>query len=103
MKKILTVIRKEYLERVRSKSFLIGTLLGPLLMSMFIVVPVFSAGTISATALIANLQTHVLAALPLPAATYFIWRRRANLSLGKSEPFFGGLLVFTLGMAIEVV
>ncbi|MFH1842685.1 MAG: ABC transporter permease [bacterium] len=38
--KILTVIRKEYLERVRSKSFLIGTILGPLLMSMVIVVPI---------------------------------------------------------------
>ena len=36
MRKILTVIRKEYLERVRSKSFVIGTLLGPALMSMFI-------------------------------------------------------------------
>jgi ABC-2 type transport system permease protein len=43
VKKILTVIRKEYLERVRSKSFLIGTLLGPALMSMFIVVPVLVA------------------------------------------------------------
>ena len=41
--KILTVIRKEYLERVRSKSFLIGTLLGPALMSMFIVLPVLVA------------------------------------------------------------
>ena len=40
MRKILTVIRKEYLERVRSKSFVIGTLLGPALMSMFILVPV---------------------------------------------------------------
>ena len=39
MKKVLTVIRKEYLERVRSKSFVIGTLLGPALMSMFILVP----------------------------------------------------------------
>ena len=35
MSKVLTIIRKEYLERVRSKSFLIGTLLGPALMSMF--------------------------------------------------------------------
>ncbi len=43
MKKILTVIRKEYLERVRSKSFVIGTLLGPALMSMFILVPVLVA------------------------------------------------------------
>lgn len=37
--RIWTVVRKEYLERVRSKSFLVGTILGPALMSMFIVVP----------------------------------------------------------------
>ena len=43
MNKVLTVIRKEYLERVRSKSFLVGTLLGPALMSMFIVLPVLLA------------------------------------------------------------
>ncbi len=43
MKKIMTVIRKEYLERVRSKSFVIGTLLGPALMSMFIVLPMLLA------------------------------------------------------------
>jgi ABC-2 type transport system permease protein len=38
--KIFTVIRKEYLERVRSKSFLIGTILGPALMSLVILLPV---------------------------------------------------------------
>ena len=43
MKKVLTSIRKEDLERVRSKSFVIGTLLGPALMSMFILVPVLVA------------------------------------------------------------
>ena len=43
MNKILTVIRKEYLERVRSKSFVIGTVLGPALMSMFIILPVLLA------------------------------------------------------------
>ncbi len=43
MSKIMTVIRKEYLERVRSKSFVIGTLLGPALMSMFIVLPMLLA------------------------------------------------------------
>jgi len=41
--RVLTIIRKEYLERVRSKSFLVGTLLGPALMSMFIVLPVLVA------------------------------------------------------------
>ena len=44
MSKVLTVISREYLERVRSKSFLIGTLLGPALMSMFIVIPLLTAG-----------------------------------------------------------
>ncbi len=39
MSKVVTVIRKEYLERVRSKSFIIGTLLGPALMSLVIVLP----------------------------------------------------------------
>jgi len=45
MNKVLTIIRKEYLERVRSKSFLIGTLLGPALMSLFIVLPMLLAET----------------------------------------------------------
>ena len=40
---MLTIIRKEYLERVRAKSFIIGTLLGPALMSLFIVLPVLFA------------------------------------------------------------
>ncbi len=44
MNKVLTVISREYLERVRSRSFVIGTVLGPLLMSMFIVVPMLTAG-----------------------------------------------------------
>lgn len=43
MKKILTVIRREYLERVRSKSFVVGTILGPALMSMVIVLPMLLA------------------------------------------------------------
>ncbi|MGD9548949.1 MAG: ABC transporter permease [Candidatus Krumholzibacteriia bacterium] len=43
MSKVLTIIRKEYLERVRSKSFVIGTLLGPAFMSMFVVLPVLLA------------------------------------------------------------
>lgn len=43
MNRILTVISREYLERVRSKSFVIGTVLGPALMSLFIVVPMLMA------------------------------------------------------------
>lgn len=37
--KLLAVAKREYLERVRKRSFLIGTLLGPLLMGGMIVVP----------------------------------------------------------------
>ena len=43
MSRIWTIIRKEYLERVRAKSFVIGTLLGPALMSMFIWLPILVA------------------------------------------------------------
>jgi ABC-2 type transport system permease protein len=39
MNRVWTIVRKEYLERVRSKSFVVGTLLGPALMSMFIWLP----------------------------------------------------------------
>ncbi|MFO7653085.1 MAG: ABC transporter permease [Candidatus Krumholzibacteriia bacterium] len=39
MSKVWIVVRKEYLERVRSKSFIIGTVLGPALMSLLIVLP----------------------------------------------------------------
>lgn len=45
MSKVVTIIRKEYLERVRSKSFLIGTVLGPALMSMVFLLPVLLAGS----------------------------------------------------------
>lgn len=40
MKKILAVIKREYLQIVRTKGFIIGTILGPVLMSLFIIVPV---------------------------------------------------------------
>jgi len=43
MSKVYTVIRKEYLERVKSKSFVIGTVLGPALMSLMILMPVLLA------------------------------------------------------------
>jgi ABC-2 type transport system permease protein len=39
MKKMLKVVRREYLERVKKKSFLIGTILGPVLMGLLIFAP----------------------------------------------------------------
>ncbi len=41
--KTWAVIRREYLERVRSKGFVIGTILGPLLMSALVLVPALLA------------------------------------------------------------
>ena len=43
MKKILSVIKREYIQIVRTKGFIIGTVLGPVLMASFIVIPVLLA------------------------------------------------------------
>ncbi len=43
MSKTAIVIRKEYLERVKSKGFIISTILIPILMSSFIVIPILVA------------------------------------------------------------
>src|SRR5215813_1636181 len=39
MDKLKAIIKREYLTRVRSKGFIIGTILSPLLMSSFILIP----------------------------------------------------------------
>ncbi len=39
MNKFLAIIKREYVQRVRSKMFIIATLLGPLIMALFTVVP----------------------------------------------------------------
>ena len=41
MGKILLIIKREYLVRVRKKSFLIMTILGPLLMGALMVIPAY--------------------------------------------------------------
>ncbi|HKQ79475.1 MAG TPA: hypothetical protein VJ810_37625, partial [Blastocatellia bacterium] len=41
MDKLKAIIRREYLTRVRSKGFIIGTILSPLVMSSFILIPYF--------------------------------------------------------------
>ncbi len=40
MRKIISVIKREYFQIVRTKAFIIGTILGPVLMASFIIVPV---------------------------------------------------------------
>ncbi len=44
MNKTLIIIKREYLTRVRKKSFIVMTLLGPLIMAALMVVPLFVAG-----------------------------------------------------------
>jgi ABC-2 type transport system permease protein len=43
MNKILLIIRREYMTRVRKKSFMVMTILGPLLMAAIVIVPVYMA------------------------------------------------------------
>ena len=43
MTKFLAVLKREYLKRVRAKSFIVATILGPVLMIAFMVVPVLIA------------------------------------------------------------
>ncbi len=43
MTKFLAVVRREYLKRVRTKSFIVATILGPVLMIAFMVLPVLIA------------------------------------------------------------
>ena len=43
MKKIILIIRREYLTRVRKKSFIVMTILGPLLMAAIVIVPIYVA------------------------------------------------------------
>ena len=41
--KLWAVVKREYLERVRTKGFVIGTILGPLLMGAMMIVPAIAA------------------------------------------------------------
>jgi ABC-2 type transport system permease protein len=41
--KLWVIVKREYIERVRSKAFVIGTILGPLLMTAMLVVPTLAA------------------------------------------------------------
>ena len=40
MKRVFAVARREYLERVRSKAFLVSTILGPTLLAAFMIAPI---------------------------------------------------------------
>ena len=44
MKKFLAVVKREYVQRVRTKFFVVATVLGPVMMVLFTVAPAFMAG-----------------------------------------------------------
>ena len=44
MRKFLAVIKREYIQRVRTKFFVVATVLGPVMMLLFTVVPAYLAG-----------------------------------------------------------
>jgi ABC-2 type transport system permease protein len=54
MRKLGVVFRREYLERVRSKWFLVGTLLGPVFFAMITVVPILISSKTKASTDLAN-------------------------------------------------
>ena len=41
--KLWAVIKREYIERVRTKAFVIGTILGPIVMAALMIVPMLAA------------------------------------------------------------
>jgi len=49
MRKIWLIIKREYLTRVRKRSFIVMTILGPLLMAAIVVVPIYIATTTNET------------------------------------------------------
>lgn len=59
MRKIWVVVRREFLERVRNKWFIVSTVLGPLLMAAFIVLPILLAerGARMRTVVVVDLTT----------------------------------------------
>src|SRR6185503_4422942 len=44
MRKFFAVIKREYLQRVRSRFFVIATVLGPVMLALFTIVPVYVSG-----------------------------------------------------------
>lgn len=77
MDKVLAIIRREYLTRVRSKGFIIGTILSPLLMASFVVIPalVMSRG---------ERATHRLVVLDQTSETGLIERVREILTQAQA-------------------
>jgi len=54
MAKLWAIIKREYLERVRSKWFLIATFLGPIFFAAIIIIPAWIASKSTATSQVYN-------------------------------------------------
>ena len=57
MKKIPIIIRREYLSRVKKRSFIVMTILGPILMAAMMIVPIFIATKSDKTKIIAVIDS----------------------------------------------
>jgi len=44
MRKFFAVVKREYIQRVRTKFFVVATILGPVMMAAFTIVPAFMFG-----------------------------------------------------------
>jgi ABC-2 type transport system permease protein len=88
--KLRAVVRREYLERVRTKGFVIATVLGPVLMAALMVVPLLvarSSGKLLQVAVLdetGTLQTRVEEAL---RSARFGDKPRFDVRPGGDEPF----------------
>jgi len=87
--KVLTVIRREYLERVRSKAFIIGTVLGPVLMGAMMVVPMLLAKSRAGSSLLRVAvvdQTGNLGGSVEEALRAALWDGKARFDVRPSGP-----------------
>ncbi len=78
MKKFLAVVKREYIQRVRTKFFVVATILGPVIMASFVVVPM----------LLASIQTGGptrLAVVDESGKVYERFREALNRPRGEDE------------------
>ena len=87
MSRVAAVARREYLERVRSKAFLLATLLGPVLMTGLLIVPILMAARPGKPLRIAILDdTGTLAAPVTEAVARHVRDGRPRFVVAPSEP-----------------
>lgn len=85
MNKILLIIEREYLTRVKKKSFIVMTILGPLLMASVMIVPIIISSTAKETFVIEVLDK---AGLDFKNSEKLIFEK-SNLSFSEAKSEFG--------------